>query len=155
MIGPINTGACDTGTCKPGYVYSTYTPSLGIVAVDHRGYLFAPLDGDYTITINGNDNIVLVWIGSLAYSGWTRANAVLESRFPDPPASTTVTLTASEWFPIRVMFANEGGPGSFSISITAPDGTEIAGSDESNSPFLVQYSCDGKYPQYPSWNSET
>ena len=132
-----------------------YTQSRDLIAVDHRGYLFAPLDGDYTITIGNDDNIVLVWVGPLAYSGWTRANAVLEDDYPKPPASTTVTLTAGEWFPIRVMWANGGGPGTLTLRITAPDGTEIAGSDEDASPFLVQYSCDGKYPQYPPWNSET
>lgn len=158
-IGPIDTGSCSPyvsePVCTPGYVYSTYTSSLGLVTVDHRGYLFAPLDGDYTITINGNDNIVLVWISNLAYSSWTRENADMEAGYPNPPSSSTVTLSAGQWFPIRVMYANGGGPGSFSIRITAPDGTEIAGSDETSSPFLVQYSCDGTYPQYPAWNSET
>jgi hypothetical protein len=66
-----------------------------------------------------------------------------------------VTLSAAQWLPIRIMWANGGGPGIFSISIMAPDGTELIGPDLTSSPYLVQYSCDGTSPQYPAWNSET
>jgi hypothetical protein len=158
MIGPYdtdNTGPCYDNYCVAGYIYSTYTQSIGLAAVDHRGYLFAPLEGEYTVTAEQNDNIVLIWLGTDAYSGWTRGNADLESTYPNPPSSTTVTLSAAQWLPIRVMWANGGGPGTFSISITAPDGTELIGPDMASSPYLVQYSCDGTSPQYPAWNSET
>lgn len=108
--------------------------------------LFAPLDGEYTITAELNDNIVLIWLGTDAYSGWTRGNADLESTYPNPPSSTTVTLSAAQWLLIRVVWADGGGPGTFSISITALDGTEHIGPDLTNSPYLVQYSCDGTSP---------
>jgi hypothetical protein len=92
-----------------------------------RGYPFGPLDGEFTITAALNDNIVLIWLGTDAYSGWTRANADLESTYPNDPSSTTVTLSAAQWLPIRVMWADGGGPGIFSISIMAPDGSELIG----------------------------
>jgi hypothetical protein len=142
MIGPINTGWCGTNDCTSGYIYSTYTDSMGLVAVDHRGHFFAPIDGDYTFSTGGNDNIVDIWIGPNALSGWTQANANLESLWPNAPASVTLTLSAAEWVPIRVFWANGGGPGTFSITIMAPDGTELIGSDMTSSPYLVQYSCD-------------
>ena len=157
IIGPIDAGTCDLGTvfCKSGTVYGTPTQSLGLVVIAHRGYLFAPLDGVYTLTVYNNDNNVLVWTQSDAYSGWTLENAALESRWPNPPNGLPLTLSAGEWFPIRIMYANGGGPGTFNVSITTHDGTEIAGSDVRQSPYLVQYSCDGAFPEYPPWNSET
>jgi len=162
-IGPLDTGVCDivsTTSCRSGFAYSTPVESLGTVTVAHRGYLFAPLDGEYTFSINEEDNIVLLWTRSIALSGWTRDNADLEKTLPSSSGdstivSTVLSLNAGELVPIRVMYANGGGSGTFNFSITTPDGTEIAGSGEQHSPFLVQYSCDDNFPRYPPWNSES
>jgi hypothetical protein len=98
------------------------------------------------------------WLGPDAYSGWNRTNVFMELLYPDNAISKTATYDAAEWVPIRVMWGNVGGNGAFGISITAPDGTEIVGSDMASSQYLVQYSCDQinyPYPQYQPWNQET
>jgi hypothetical protein len=102
MIGPYdtdNTDPCYDNYCVAGYIYSTYTQSIGLVAVDHRGYLFAPLEGEYTVTAEQNDNIVLIWLGTDAYSGWTRGNADLESTptLRPAPQSHLVLLNGSRF----------------------------------------------------------
>lgn len=43
----------------------------------HRGYLYAQLTGLYTFYTYSVDDIVLLWLGSKAYSGWERGNADL------------------------------------------------------------------------------
>jgi hypothetical protein len=43
----------------------------------------------------------------------------------------------------------------FQLSVTAPDETVILDSDTPNSPYLVQYSCDGTTaPPYPAFSQE-
>ena len=130
------------------------------MTVAHHGYLFAPLDGDYTFSINEEDNIVLFWTRSIAISGWTRDNGDLENTLPSSSEDSTIASTVLPWnagelVPIRVMYTNGGYSGTLNPSITTPDGTEIAGSDEQHSRFLLEYSYDGSLPQYPPWNSES
>ena len=151
-IGPFSVAGNGPG----GSAYGTPVPNMGNAVVDHRGYLFAPIDGEYTFYIDLSDNIVEIWLGSYAYSGWNRKNADIEALFTEGVQSYTATYSAAEYIPIRVLWANSDGPGSFYISITAPDGTEIVGSDMASSPYLLQYSCDlTSEPGYAAWNSET
>jgi GLEYA domain len=154
-IGPFSVAGNGPG----GYAYSTPVTDMGHAVVDHRGYLFAPIDGLYTFTINLEDNIVEIWLGPYAYSGWTRGNANIEAYNSEGPGlSYTAPFSAADYIPIRILGANSNGPGTFSISITAPDGTEIVGSDMASSPYLLQYSCDGSgviCPAYPAWNNES
>jgi hypothetical protein len=76
VIGPINADGS-----SPGYIYSTSVADMGHVVVDHRGYPFAPVDGQYTITIELEDNIVEIWLSTYAYSGWTKANENFASEY--------------------------------------------------------------------------
>lgn len=147
-------GLTDTNTI---YGYTPTDPEH--VVVDHRGYLFAQQDGVYTFSNPAADDIVLLWLGSLAYSGWTRSNAVLEQQWSgsQQPKTFTATLTKGKYYPMRIFFANGGGPGYFKFRLTAPDGTVILGDGAvATTPFLVQFSCDGTTaPKFPAWGSET
>lgn len=62
--------------------------------LNHRGYIYANLAKwqIYTVSTTADDDIMIVWFGPLAYSGWTRSNANLESAFP---TLNTVTYTAN------------------------------------------------------------
>jgi hypothetical protein len=142
MIGPINTDGN-----SPGYIYSTSVADMGYLVVDHRGYLFAPHRWsihhyNWTRRQHCGD-----WLGTYAYSDWTKANENLASEYYNIPTSTTITLSAAEWVAIRVLWVNTSGPGAFAIRITAPDSTELVGPDLASSPYLVQYSCDGSTAQ--------
>ncbi|KAF3017053.1 hypothetical protein E8E14_003936 [Neopestalotiopsis sp. 37M] len=124
-------------------------------ALDHKGYLFAVLPGTYTFTTSHVDDIVLVWLGPRAYSGWTRANADLIVPIGRGSGSASVDLVQGQYLPIRIMFGQGAYPAEFQLSVTAPDGTVFLTSDTQNSPYIVQYSCDGvAAPAFASWGSE-
>ncbi|TIA26524.1 hypothetical protein D6C81_00676 [Aureobasidium pullulans] len=114
--------------------------------LNHRGYIFAQVPGTYTFIISNPDDIVFLYLGDNAVSGWTRgnANAVASccSNYPTR-ASTSYTLEAGDYLPFRIFFGQQGGPVRFAFSITAPDGTVILDNNTSESDFVVQYSCDG------------
>ncbi|CAD0093002.1 unnamed protein product [Aureobasidium mustum] len=136
---------------------STQTFESDYFTLNHVGYIFAQSSGTYTFTLTQPDDIALLWLGSKAYSGWTRANAdataVIVGR---PSASATVDLVQGQYLPFRVVFGQAQGAVSFYLTLTAPDGTVILNSDTPDSPFLVQFSCDGtSAPAFPAFGSET
>ena len=66
-------------------------------------------------------------------------------------------FSQDDYVPFRIMWANGGGIGHFKFELKAPDGSVIIGTDTAKeSPFLVQYSCDGiTGPRFPPFGSET
>ncbi|KAG9718134.1 hypothetical protein KCU73_g15175, partial [Aureobasidium melanogenum] len=136
---------------------STQTFESDYFTLNHVGYIFAQTSGTYTFTLTQPDDIALLWLGSNAYSGWTRDNADATAViFGNPSASATVDLVQGQYLPFRVVFGQAQGAVSFYLTLTAPDGTVILNSDTSNSPFLVQFSCDGtSAPAFPAFGSET
>lgn len=126
--------------------------------LNHVGYLYAEVSGSYTFTFSNVDDIALLWFGSTAYSGWTRDNAdmIATDDENDAGATMTYTLTEEEYLPFRIVFGQAQGPVDFYFTVAAPDGTIILDSDTENSPYLVQYSCDGTTaPAFPAFGSET
>ena len=131
--------------------------------VIQRAYLFAPLDGAYTIAIEeiGDadlDVIALIWFGPVAYSGWNRQNALLQRTSATGPGSSTITMKAGLGYPFRLMYAYPSIFSGLTLSIYAPDGTKIAGTRVDGSPYLVQYGCgvsQALYPRYALFNAET
>ncbi|KAH0038681.1 hypothetical protein KCU78_g1444, partial [Aureobasidium melanogenum] len=103
------------------------------------------------------DDIALLWLGSNAYSGWTRANADATAViFGNPSASATIDLVQGQYLPFRIVFGQAQGAISFYLSVAAPDGTVILNSNTPNSQFLVRFSCDGTLaPEFPPFGSET
>ncbi|KAI2624278.1 GLEYA domain-containing protein [Hypoxylon sp. NC1633] len=125
-------------------------------ALNHRGYLFAPETGTYTITVPGADDVLFVWWGPVARSGWTRANANLVLAYGTPSTSRTVDLVAGQYLPLRMVYGQDGGLANFQISVAAPDGTVFIDSNTANSPYVVRFSCDGtSAPPYVDWGSES
>jgi hypothetical protein len=126
--------------------------------LNHRGYIFAQVDGDYTFTTSQVDDITYLYLGDDAIRGYGLANydarAVCCSA-PANSASATYTLKTGDYLPFRLVFGQQGGPVIFSFSVTAPDGTVILDADTQNSDFIVQYSCDGTTaPAFPAWGQE-
>lgn len=113
------------------------------------------------------DDIVLVWLGPLAFTGWTRANAAIEQVYNDPPqgftgypgeppVSFTVRLVAGQYYPLRIVFAAAQRQSEFHLYVTAPDGSQFLGPDTSGSPYIVQYSCDGTTaPRFPAFGNQS
>ncbi|ETS75374.1 hypothetical protein PFICI_12318 [Pestalotiopsis fici W106-1] len=127
-------------------------------ALDHKGYFFAPVSGRYIFSVTNVDDAVFLWLGATAYSGWTRTNAdgFGVSNQGNGFTRAFADLTAGQYLPVRLMLAQSEGPASFSFFITAPDGTNLVSPDIANSPYLVQFSCDGvTAPAFANWTLET
>ena len=79
------------------------------------GYFKPDYTGTWTITTNGAsiDDGMAVWIGDRALSGYTTGNAVFTAT--DASGSGTVSLTAGTYYPIRVQYDNNSGPGSSTL----------------------------------------
>lgn len=130
------------------------------IALNHRGYIYAVEGGTYTFTSLHADEIVLYWLGPLAYDGWTRPNAVLEDAWSSPNSGDLITYTADlqqgQYYALRLVYANAQTNSAERISVTAPDGTVILGANSVENPYIVQYSCDGvSATPYPPFGQET
>ncbi|KAF3922020.1 hypothetical protein ABW20_dc0106004 [Dactylellina cionopaga] len=128
------------------------------IAINHRGYIFAPQDGKYTFSLPSSDDITLIWVGQNAYSGYTRQNADIVQKFVSSggtPVTTQIDLKKGTYTPIRIVWANRGGAGNFKIRITAPDNSVLLDEDSESNDYIVQYSCDNvSAPKFPEWGFE-
>jgi hypothetical protein len=139
-----------------------HTERIEHSALHYRGYLYAPTAGQYTFTTWNADDIVLIWAGEEAYSGWQRSNALLEADFFGQgggqnfrTVTATYTATKGEYIPFRVVFSNAQLDYAFYLSVVAPDGTTVLDADSTTSDYLVQYACkDNLAPEYPPYGSE-
>ncbi|KAK6002734.1 hypothetical protein QM012_001484 [Aureobasidium pullulans] len=154
-VGGINEPA---GSYVNLYGTSKNVPASYFV-LNHRGYIFAQIDGIYTFTTSKVDDITYLYLGDDAIRGYNLTNydakAVCCSTQPDT-ASATRPLKTGQYLPFRIVFGQQGGPVVFAFSITAPDGTVILDASTTNSDFIVQYSCDGTTaPAFPAWGQES
>ncbi|KAF4438040.1 hypothetical protein FACUT_5203 [Fusarium acutatum] len=125
-------------------------------AVNHQAFLYAPDTGDYTVTIPNSDEITLIWFGTKAVSGWTRANADLEQDYPGGTSkSFTVHLTAGTYTPFRLLWANAQGDLNFIAQVQAPDGTVIVNGDGSDNRYFVRFACDESTPSFPPFGDDS
>lgn len=122
------------------------------LAMMHVGYIFAKQSGIYTFQMTQADDLAFIWCGPLAYAGFSSANALLTASFHNAPTTTTLYMSEGTYYPLRVLWAQASGPGTFAMSITAPDGTTIFDSSSPANPYIVQRSCDGtSAPAYPTY----
>ncbi|KAK5988125.1 hypothetical protein PT974_12265 [Cladobotryum mycophilum] len=161
-VHPIASGVTNTisGIDYPGgtanqSIYGSVPLAPDFFVLNHRGYIYAQKTGTYKFTVSDVDDIVLVWITSFAYSGWTRANADKVVPYATRRGEFTVNLQAGKYYPVRIIFGQSQGAGKFQLTVTAPDGTVFLGPKTPASPYLVQYSCDKTTaPPYAPFGSE-
>ncbi|KAI5272739.1 hypothetical protein E4T47_04101 [Aureobasidium subglaciale] len=127
--------------------------------LNQRGYIFAQVPGTYTFTISQPDDIVFLYLGQTALSGWNQGNAAAVAAWDNPNFgrydTASYTLKAGDYLPFRIFFGQQGGPVKFAFSITAPDGTVILDSNTAESDFIVQHSCDGTTaPAFPPFGQD-
>lgn len=81
------------------------------IAYQWLGYIKPDWTGTWTFTTSGVtiDDCLIIWIGSSALSGYTTGNAVANISLT--AGSGTISLTAGTYYPIRVQYANNSGPG--------------------------------------------
>ncbi|KAI1310004.1 hypothetical protein F5Y03DRAFT_392435 [Xylaria venustula] len=134
--------------------------------LNHHAYLWACEKGTWQFDISGVDDLVLAWVGDLAYSGWTddNANGRAVWTFQNTggtrtgSASFTADLAGATFVPVRFVFANAQGGGAFKVTITSPSGIIVhqTGRDTNND-WIVRYSCPGsaKAPKFPAFGQES
>lgn len=145
-----------TGSTDISIYGSTRTFDTTYVALNHRGYIYAAVSGDYTFTPPSVDDIIFFWGGPKAFSGWTESNADATDYYCGPEATFTVPLLSGQYYPFRIVYANAQTNSLENITITGPDGTVILGSATTGSPYIVQYSCDRTLaPPFPAFGQES
>ncbi|KAI9650011.1 hypothetical protein NHQ30_000024 [Ciborinia camelliae] len=120
-----NTAPGSNATLYPG------APSRSVeqLAIVHTGFVYARKAGTYTFTITDSNDIVMGWIGSNAYSAYSANNTdLLTAYFGISGAVMTVsrTLTAGQFLPFRVLYANGVGNAVFGFTIQGPDSTLLS-----------------------------
>lgn len=73
-----------------------------------RGYVQAPATGTFSIWTDGTDDDAAVWIGTDALTP-TYANMNASATGNRVWSTNSVTLTAGQWYPIRMVFTEFGG----------------------------------------------
>lgn len=140
-------------------IYGHSPKNYEFTAVNHKGYLYAPVSGNYTFSIPKADGIAILWVGSSAKFNWTRGSASLTQIHPEIPTNVYIaTFAAGEYVEVRVVWGNGGDNGNFGLEVTGPGGLAYVQSNKVSS-FLLQFSCDddegGKAaPRWNDWGNE-
>ncbi|KAF7540373.1 hypothetical protein G7Z17_g12220 [Cylindrodendrum hubeiense] len=153
-IGIIPNGASDSA------VFKVYDDSperlLQYTAIAHRGFLYAPVTGTYTITVPESDDITLVWLGNNALTEWTRSNANIVQPYVSGAATAKtaeITLEAGTYNPLRVLWGNGQGGFQFIITVKAPNGDSVLDGTSTGNGFIVRFACDGTTPVFQPFGS--
>jgi len=90
-------------------------------SVQWLGYFKPTTTETYTLYISSDDGSYL-WIGANALSGFTTANANMNNggAHGQIEVSTTVSLTAGVYYPIRIQFGEIGGGDVFTFNYSTP-----------------------------------
>lgn len=102
---PANRGASSVVTSLD---CATSTTHLGYEFI---GYILPDYTGTWTFSTGGLnvDDAYSVWIGANAITGYTTGNATFSVSLTQ--GSGTVSLTSGTYYPIRIQFGNNAGPG--------------------------------------------
>jgi hypothetical protein len=93
------------------------------------------------------DDVIFIWIGQKAYTGWTRANSDVGAYYAIP-GQVSINLQQAIYYPMRIVFGQSSGGSAFQLIISDPNGV-VAFTYSSASPYFVRYSCDGtSAPRY-------
>jgi hypothetical protein len=135
---------------------SSYSFSDYYFVLDHRFYLYATQTGSYTFAITNVDDLGMIWLGSTAYSGWTRQNDLVDTQDMTQSGVVTYSVTAGQYLPVRLMMAQAQGGAALTFTITAHDGTTVLSSSTGYSKNILQFSCDQtSAPVFPPWGNES
>ena len=102
---PNDYNGTDTTISEPSLLNNT--------SIQYKGYFLATYTGSHTFYLNSDDGSYL-WIGLIALSGYTTANALVQNGglHALSEVSATINLVAGTYYPIRIQFGNgPSGPG--------------------------------------------
>ena len=124
--GNIGTLPLSAPTLYTSISYSSRADYYGFIAI---GYFIPPTTGTYTFYTSSDDGSG-VWIGDIASasSGRTTSNAVVNNNLGggqgDTKRSGTISLTAGQAYPIRIVHEEGGGGDNLTFSWAGPGITE-------------------------------
>jgi len=128
--------------------------------VDHRFYLHPFFAGTYTFSVTAADNLLALWVGPNAVSGFSINNVAFKWESANQPwpsfRYTAGPGDVGSFIPVRVLWANNGGRGALGVSVTDPNGVEILGAATDVNDQIV-WRCvnsGGAAPIWPDWETE-
>jgi GLEYA domain len=91
------------------------------------GYLKAPSTETYTFYTSSDDASYL-WLGPTAVSGFSTTNALVKNGglHAVREASGTINLIQNIYYPMRILFGNNTGPGTLIVSYSTPTITKTS-----------------------------
>jgi hypothetical protein len=87
--------------------------------------LLATYTGTWTFTLTSDDGAYL-WIGNTAVSGYSTSNELTSANY-EGPGTGTISLTAGQYYPIRLLYGN--GPSGGGLTLTYAHTGQPATSD--------------------------
>ena len=113
----LNLSSSTGGLRSSGTTYLNYS-------VQWVGYFYADVTGTWKFSTNSDDSS-FVWIGNNALSGYTVANALINNSGEHGlvTVTSTISLTAGNFYPIRIMYGQGYGSSGFNLSFTPPNGS--------------------------------
>jgi hypothetical protein len=90
-------------------------------SIQYIGYLKAPATATFTF-YTASDDASYLWIGPTAVTGYTTSNALIQNGglHGVRERSATINLIQNVYYPIRIQFGNNGGPGALTVSYSTP-----------------------------------
>ncbi|CAG9956548.1 unnamed protein product, partial [Clonostachys rosea f. rosea IK726] len=88
-------------------------------------FVYSCSGGSFSFTIDNADDIGLAWFGGVACGDFEKNNNQTYASWQGGPGKLTftTTLAAEQYFPIRLIYANAGGPAYLDLNVVGPNGT--------------------------------
>jgi hypothetical protein len=80
----------------------------------YTGYLLADYTGTWTFGM-ASDDAAYLWIGNTAVTGYTTSNELVTASY-DGSGTGTISLTAGEYYPIRLLYGNSPASGNLTLT---------------------------------------
>ena len=114
-------------------------PGLGesLFSIEWKGYVQVPTTQNYNFYAESDDHIAM-WIGTAATGTPANATRLLGSNNKSMPSNAgtagvyganSVTLTAGQWYPVRIWFSEHTGGCKAQVYAQGADGTKFNGED--------------------------
>lgn len=95
------------------------------VSFEYATFVYTCGGGDFSFEITQADDIALAWFGDVACGDFEKNNNQTYASYNGGSGNVTFTTTLEPetYYPIRLIYANAGGPASLNLTITGPNGT--------------------------------
>ena len=106
-----DTATATASTTTNNFVIASITENTTVL---YTGYLLATYTGTWTFTITSDDASYL-WIGNTAVTGYTTSNELAGASWAGP-GTGTISLTAGEYYPVRLLYGNSPASGNLNLT---------------------------------------